>query len=54
MAQGHLDNEEFFIQLASLIDKTQQKGHGSVYLTQKRRMRPLSAHAFPRLLTFIQ
>ncbi|KAK5117132.1 hypothetical protein LTR85_008900 [Meristemomyces frigidus] len=33
---GHASNDEFFTQLASLIDKQQQKGHGSVYMTQKR------------------
>ncbi|RMY08211.1 hypothetical protein D0867_09110, partial [Hortaea werneckii] len=33
---GHLSADDFFTQLASLIEKTQQKGHGSVYLTQKR------------------
>lgn len=33
----HLSADDFFAQLASLIEKTQQKGHGSVYLTQKRR-----------------
>ncbi|KAK4613487.1 hypothetical protein CLAFUW4_08820 [Fulvia fulva] len=32
----HLGHDEFFTHLTSLIDKTQQKGHGSVYLTQKR------------------
>jgi len=33
---SHLSNDAFFTQLAALIDKTQQDGHGSVYLTQKR------------------
>ncbi|KAI7325241.1 hypothetical protein KC315_g8022 [Hortaea werneckii] len=33
---GQLSADDFFTQLASLIEKTQQKGHGSVYLTQKR------------------
>ncbi|EME42782.1 hypothetical protein DOTSEDRAFT_73534 [Dothistroma septosporum NZE10] len=32
----HLGHDEFFTQLTSLIENTQQKGHGSVYLTQKR------------------
>ncbi|OQN99733.1 hypothetical protein B0A48_14503 [Cryoendolithus antarcticus] len=36
MASGHISNGEFFTQLASLIEKTQKKGHGSVHLTQKR------------------
>ncbi|KAK3674498.1 hypothetical protein LTR78_005584 [Recurvomyces mirabilis] len=36
MAKEHLSNEAFFTQLTSLIEKTQQKGHGAVYLTQKR------------------
>ncbi|KAF2724130.1 signal recognition particle, SRP9/SRP14 subunit [Polychaeton citri CBS 116435] len=36
MAKDHLENDEFFSRLASLIEKTQQKGHGSVHLTQKR------------------
>nr|OQO21622.1 hypothetical protein B0A51_12798 [Rachicladosporium sp. CCFEE 5018] len=36
MAAGHISNGEFFTQLASLIEKTQKKGHGSVHLTQKR------------------
>lgn len=35
---GHLSSEEFFTQLASLIEKTQQNGHGSVFMTQKRSM----------------
>ncbi|TKA22015.1 hypothetical protein B0A50_08530 [Salinomyces thailandicus] len=33
---GHLSADDFFTQLASLIEKTQHKGHGSVHLTQKR------------------
>ncbi|KAK6386565.1 hypothetical protein LTR65_008903 [Meristemomyces frigidus] len=33
---GHSSNDEFFTQLASLIDQRQQQGHGSVYMTQKR------------------
>ncbi|PIA95804.1 hypothetical protein CB0940_10635 [Cercospora beticola] len=36
MAKPHLSNEEFFINLTSLVSKVQEKGHGSVYLTQKR------------------
>ncbi|KAK5733036.1 hypothetical protein LTR17_010043 [Elasticomyces elasticus] len=36
MARDHLSSDEFFTQLASLIEKTQQRGHGAVYLTQKR------------------
>ncbi|KAK3113706.1 hypothetical protein LTR53_008742 [Teratosphaeriaceae sp. CCFEE 6253] len=36
MAREHLSNDAFFTQLAALIEQTQQKGHGSVYLTQKR------------------
>ncbi|EME80943.1 uncharacterized protein MYCFIDRAFT_57063 [Pseudocercospora fijiensis CIRAD86] len=36
MPKEHLSNDEFFVQLTSLIEKTQQKGHGSVFLTQKR------------------
>lgn len=36
MARGHLSNDEFFSQLASLFEHTRTKGHGSVYLTQKR------------------
>ncbi|KAK0277799.1 hypothetical protein LTR35_009635 [Friedmanniomyces endolithicus] len=36
MAREHLSNDDFFTQLASLIETTHQKGHGSVYLTQKR------------------
>lgn len=43
---GHLSADDFFAQLGTLIEKTQQKGHGSVYLTQKRRKhRPLSHHS---------
>lgn len=37
MSSAALSNDEFFIQLAALIAKTQSKGHGSVHLTQKRR-----------------
>ncbi|KAF2766533.1 signal recognition particle, SRP9/SRP14 subunit [Teratosphaeria nubilosa] len=36
MARSHLGSDDFFTQLASLIHATQQKGHGAVYLTQKR------------------
>ncbi|KAF2858882.1 signal recognition particle, SRP9/SRP14 subunit [Piedraia hortae CBS 480.64] len=36
MAQDHLSNDEFFTQLASVLQKTQKKGHGSVFLAQKR------------------
>jgi len=36
MAQAHSSIDDFFSQLASLIEKTQQRGHGSVFLTQKR------------------
>ncbi|EMC95956.1 hypothetical protein BAUCODRAFT_510206 [Baudoinia panamericana UAMH 10762] len=35
-ASQHLSNEDFFSQLSSLLESTQKKGHGSVYLTQKR------------------
>ncbi|KAF1817932.1 signal recognition particle, SRP9/SRP14 subunit [Dissoconium aciculare CBS 342.82] len=31
-----LSNDEFFAKLTTLISNTQAKGHGSVYLTQKR------------------
>lgn len=34
---GHMSSDDFFTQLASLIERQQQKGHGSVYMTQKRR-----------------
>ncbi|CAK4003685.1 hypothetical protein AC578_6665 [Lecanosticta acicola] len=44
---GHLGNDEFFTQLASLISKTQEKGHGSVYLTQKRLTFDTSASSPP-------
>ncbi|KAI5239167.1 hypothetical protein E4T47_07155 [Aureobasidium subglaciale] len=33
---SHLSNEEFFTQLGSLLETRQQKGHGSIFLTQKR------------------
>ncbi|KXT18393.1 hypothetical protein AC579_8183 [Pseudocercospora musae] len=36
MPKEHLGNDEFFVQVTSLIEKTQQDGHGSVFLTQKR------------------
>ncbi|KAK0258018.1 hypothetical protein LTR91_012980 [Friedmanniomyces endolithicus] len=36
MAREHLSNDDFFTQLVTLIETTHQKGHGSVYLTQKR------------------
>ncbi|TKA69273.1 hypothetical protein B0A55_08515 [Friedmanniomyces simplex] len=36
MAREHLSNDEFFAQLASLVEKTHQKGHGSIYMTHKR------------------
>ncbi|KAI5363738.1 Putative signal recognition particle, SRP14 subunit, signal recognition particle, SRP9/SRP14 subunit [Septoria linicola] len=36
MAKAHLSNDEFFTNLGTLISKVQEKGHGSVYLTQKR------------------
>ncbi|KAF1834322.1 signal recognition particle, SRP9/SRP14 subunit [Decorospora gaudefroyi] len=36
MGRDHLSNEEFFTQLANLFEYTRTKGHGTVYLTQKR------------------
>ncbi|KAK3699334.1 hypothetical protein LTR37_016486 [Vermiconidia calcicola] len=36
MASGHLSNDEFFAKLASLLEKAQKTGHGSVHFTQKR------------------
>ncbi|CBY02176.1 hypothetical protein IAQ61_006765 [Plenodomus lingam] len=36
MTRDHLSNEEFFSRLAHLFEYTRTKGHGSVYLTQKR------------------
>ncbi|KAM0717767.1 hypothetical protein Q7P37_006099 [Cladosporium fusiforme] len=36
MAQDRLSHDEFFTQLTGIIEKKQQKGHGSVFLTQKR------------------
>ncbi|CAI6334967.1 unnamed protein product [Periconia digitata] len=36
MAGDHLSNDEFFTKLGDLFDTNRTKGHGSVYLTQKR------------------
>ncbi|WPH00176.1 Hypothetical protein R9X50_00299900 [Acrodontium crateriforme] len=36
MANPHKSNDEFFTQLASLIEHTQKKGHGAIHLSQKR------------------
>ncbi|KAF2878111.1 signal recognition particle 14kD protein-domain-containing protein [Massariosphaeria phaeospora] len=36
MAGDHLSNEEFFTQLTNLFEHNRTKGHGSIYLTQKR------------------
>ncbi|EON65471.1 hypothetical protein W97_04709 [Coniosporium apollinis CBS 100218] len=36
MAETQLTNEEFFTQLAGLFSKSQEKQHGSIFLTQKR------------------
>jgi len=36
MAQGHLSTEEFFTKLSALLESNREKGHGSIYLTQKR------------------
>ncbi|KAF2195474.1 signal recognition particle, SRP9/SRP14 subunit [Zopfia rhizophila CBS 207.26] len=36
MAREHLSNDEFFTQLTNLFEHNRTKGHGSVYLTQKR------------------
>ncbi|KAF7195054.1 Signal recognition particle subunit srp14 [Pseudocercospora fuligena] len=47
MPKEHLSNDEFFVQLTSLIEKTQQKGHGSVFLTQKRLTFDTSASSPP-------
>ncbi|THW34710.1 signal recognition particle 14kD protein [Aureobasidium pullulans] len=33
---SHSSNDEFFTKLASLLETRQQKGHGSIFLTQKR------------------
>ncbi|CAG5184955.1 uncharacterized protein ALTATR162_LOCUS11165 [Alternaria atra] len=36
MGRDHLSNDEFFTRLANLFEYTRTKGHGSVYLVQKR------------------
>ncbi|ORY13297.1 signal recognition particle 14kD protein-domain-containing protein [Clohesyomyces aquaticus] len=36
MAGEHVSNDEFFTQLANLFEYNRKKGHGTVYLTQKR------------------
>ncbi|KAH7119149.1 signal recognition particle 14kD protein-domain-containing protein [Dendryphion nanum] len=36
MPHEHLNNEEFFTQLTNLFEHNRKKGHGTVYLTQKR------------------
>ncbi|KAF9696613.1 hypothetical protein EKO04_005564 [Ascochyta lentis] len=36
MGREHLTNDEFFTQLGNLFEHNRKKGHGSVYLTQKR------------------
>ncbi|CAN9415509.1 unnamed protein product [Alternaria sp. RS040] len=36
MGREHLSNDEFFTRLANLFEYTRTKGHGSVYLVQKR------------------
>ncbi|KAF2115479.1 signal recognition particle, SRP14 subunit [Lophiotrema nucula] len=36
MADNHLSNDEFFSRLTDLFEHSRKKGHGSVYLTQKR------------------
>ncbi|KAK5169147.1 uncharacterized protein LTR77_006456 [Saxophila tyrrhenica] len=36
MAKAHLSHDEFFTQLATLLENTQKAGHGSVHLNQKR------------------
>ncbi|KAH5699406.1 hypothetical protein HBI44_070140 [Parastagonospora nodorum] len=36
MGREHLSNEEFFAQLGNLFEHNRKKGHGTVYLTQKR------------------
>ncbi|EDU41199.1 signal recognition particle 14kd protein [Pyrenophora tritici-repentis] len=36
MGRDHLSNDEFFKRLADLFEYTRTKGHGSVYLVQKR------------------
>ncbi|EMF12499.1 signal recognition particle, SRP9/SRP14 subunit [Sphaerulina musiva SO2202] len=47
MAKAHLGNDEFFTKLTSLIAKTQEKGHGSIFLTQKRLTYPASTPVNP-------
>ncbi|PSN64258.1 signal recognition particle, SRP9/SRP14 subunit [Corynespora cassiicola Philippines] len=36
MARDHLTNDEFFTRLTNLFEHNRKKGHGTVYLTQKR------------------
>jgi len=36
MGREHLTHDEFFTQLGNLFEHNRKKGHGSVYLTQKR------------------
>lgn len=36
MGREHLSNDEFFTQLTNLFEYNRNKGHGSVYLSQKR------------------
>ncbi|OAL01274.1 signal recognition particle, SRP9/SRP14 subunit [Phaeosphaeriaceae sp. SRC1lsM3a] len=36
MGREHLTNDEFFTQLGNLFEHNRKKGHGTVYLTQKR------------------
>ncbi|KAJ4303767.1 hypothetical protein N0V90_002668 [Kalmusia sp. IMI 367209] len=36
MGRDHLSNDEFFTQLGNLFEHNRKKGHGTVYLTQKR------------------
>ncbi|KAF2268455.1 signal recognition particle, SRP9/SRP14 subunit [Lojkania enalia] len=36
MAEAHLSNDDFFARLTDLFGHNRRKGHGSVYLTQKR------------------
>ncbi|KAK7180185.1 hypothetical protein DPSP01_012057 [Paraphaeosphaeria sporulosa] len=36
MGREHLTNDEFFAQLNNLFEYNRNKGHGSVYLSQKR------------------
>lgn len=36
MGREHLSNDEFFTQLGNLFEYNRKKGHGTVYLTQKR------------------